>query len=340
MAAEAQIAYFALVTPRGPGGVSVFWLWGPEAGLRLLDLCLRDGPWGRNALRHGFLRRPNSDEPVDEVLLARPKTGRRVLSGHGGLASIRALTRLLAGDLRYREANETEKAQISRDFFGGCGDAKPERGAEASESLLPAAATETQAAALLLAREGCLTQAEAKAWLRPRRVVLAGPYNAGKSSLFNRLLGRPRSLAADWAGTTLDPVSETTELAGLMVEWVDLPGLPATAGGRSRRAGGDEGVWNAAWNLALEHIATADAVLAVIDARGGGWTPEEHACLSEALLRPSTPPMVLWAATRADAAGACVDSGEYRPAIHIADSAETGISELKRALSERLAPGR
>lgn len=56
------------------------------------------------------------------------------------------------------------------------------------------------------------------------RVVLFGPQNAGKSSLFNRLLCRERALAGPEAGLTRDPVAEVVVLAGYPYELVDTAG--------------------------------------------------------------------------------------------------------------------
>lgn len=57
------------------------------------------------------------------------------------------------------------------------------------------------------------------------RVVLAGPPNAGKSSLFNALLGRPRALVADQPGTTRDYVEAELELDRYGCVLVDTAGL-------------------------------------------------------------------------------------------------------------------
>ncbi len=62
------------------------------------------------------------------------------------------------------------------------------------------------------------------------RVVLAGPPNAGKSTLFNALLGRERAVASPMAGTTRDVLSEPLELGDVWpgageVVLVDLAGL-------------------------------------------------------------------------------------------------------------------
>jgi tRNA modification GTPase len=57
------------------------------------------------------------------------------------------------------------------------------------------------------------------------RVVLAGPPNAGKSSLFNALLGRDRALVNPMPGTTRDYLEGYVSWSGLKVELVDTAGL-------------------------------------------------------------------------------------------------------------------
>lgn len=57
------------------------------------------------------------------------------------------------------------------------------------------------------------------------RVVLVGEPNAGKSSLFNALLGEPRALVSDIAGTTRDYLVGQWDLGTLRVELVDTAGF-------------------------------------------------------------------------------------------------------------------
>ena len=79
---------------------------------------------------------------------------------------------------------------------------------------------------------------------RPVRIVLAGPPNAGKSTLFNRILGRDRAIASAEPGTTRDAIVEpitARDLADspsaiwhdLALELVDLAGLDASLAPRS-----------------------------------------------------------------------------------------------------------
>lgn len=56
-------------------------------------------------------------------------------------------------------------------------------------------------------------------------VVLAGPRNAGKSSLFNALLGRDAAIVTDIAGTTRDVLEAAVIRDGLPFRLVDTAGL-------------------------------------------------------------------------------------------------------------------
>jgi tRNA modification GTPase len=61
-------------------------------------------------------------------------------------------------------------------------------------------------------------------------VVLYGPVNAGKSTLFNRLLGEARALVDEEPGTTRDALEARLELSGLGIVLVDTAGLRPSPG--------------------------------------------------------------------------------------------------------------
>ena len=77
-------------------------------------------------------------------------------------------------------------------------------------------------------------------WLaRPRserlgegfRVVLAGPPNAGKSTLFNALIESEAAITSPIAGTTRDVIERAVAVAGVPFTFVDTAGLRAVKGG-------------------------------------------------------------------------------------------------------------
>lgn len=57
------------------------------------------------------------------------------------------------------------------------------------------------------------------------RVVLVGPPNAGKSRLFNAMLGKRRAIVSPEAGTTRDYLSAICTCAGITIELIDTAGF-------------------------------------------------------------------------------------------------------------------
>jgi tRNA modification GTPase len=85
-----------------------------------------------------------------------------------------------------------------------------------------------------LARECGKLVAELREWLdRPRieplkdgvRVVIAGPPNAGKSSLINSIVGAQRVIVTDIPGTTRDHIDVPLSLGGVPILLTDTAGL-------------------------------------------------------------------------------------------------------------------
>ncbi|MFT4622126.1 MAG: tRNA modification GTPase [Myxococcota bacterium] len=93
------------------------------------------------------------------------------------------------------------------------------------------------------------------------RVALVGPVNVGKSSLFNRLVGRTRAIVADQPGTTRDVVESRCTVGGLAVTLLDTAGERETL----------DAVEAAGQALARELVGDADLLLVV--ARAGRPDP-------------------------------------------------------------------
>jgi len=86
--------------------------------------------------------------------------------------------------------------------------------------------------------------------------VIAGPPNAGKSSLLNALLGRPRAIVSPEPGTTRDFIQERFLAGPYAIQITDTAGLRSDPPGEIER----EGIART-----LEKISTADFLLLVID---------------------------------------------------------------------------
>jgi tRNA modification GTPase len=99
------------------------------------------------------------------------------------------------------------------------------------------------------------------------RLVLAGRPNAGKSSLFNRLLEAERAIVSPEAGTTRDELRATLHIGGIEFTLSDIAGLD---GGelllnRGSLSSDDADVAAKAREKALDAVGRADLVLLAIE---------------------------------------------------------------------------
>lgn len=134
-------------------------------------------------------------------------------------AEVRAAAARLAGSLRtvletlYRPLLAlSAELEGLLDFPDEAVDAGPGVGERLQACLATARDLESQAAsASRLRRRGL--------------VVLYGPVNTGKSTLFNRLVGEARALVDEEAGTTRDAIEAPLEVGARVVSLVDTAGL-------------------------------------------------------------------------------------------------------------------
>ena len=93
------------------------------------------------------------------------------------------------------------------------------------------------------------------------RLALVGRPNAGKSSLFNRLLDRDRAIVTATPGTTRDTIEETFSLDGIPIHLIDTAGLNTSATDEAEALG---------IARSREALAEADLILLIRDATDAG----------------------------------------------------------------------
>lgn len=155
-------------------------------------------------------------------------------------------------------------------------------------------------------------------------LAIVGRPNVGKSTLFNRLVGRRLALVHDRPGVTRDRRQGEGHLADLTFQVIDTAGLEDS----------DTGTLEGRMREQTERaVAEADVALMVIDARAGVIPIDEH--FADVLRRGSTP--IILAANKCE--GQAAQAGLYEAfslglGEPIALSAEhgQGLSELYDAL--------
>jgi tRNA modification GTPase len=146
-------------------------------------------------------------------------------------------------------------------------------------------------------------------------VVIAGPPNVGKSSLFNALLGRARAIVTEIPGTTRDAIEAVIEGARWPIRLIDTAGLRRTV----------DPVERLGVELSERHVLAADVVLACgDDANAMGAAVSAVAALG-------SPGTVLPVRTKADLANGDRELSkvaELQPAATVSAETGAGIREL------------
>lgn len=288
---------FQLLTSPGPAAIAVVRLRGAlcepflRAHLRGRSKTAGDGWVVGRVLRAELL--DEAAEPLDDVLVsvhAPPPTPDLRLHLHGSPAVVRCCCELLdaAGF-----AEESEDAStlwpsanlIEAEAYALLPRMLTLRGVEwltrQIQVLSDALRTLAEAEDVESARERCreiIARRRVFDWFaQPLRVALAGPPNAGKSTLANALADRPASIVSATPGTTRDWVEIAGEIEGFPVQWLDTAGLATPAGELEAEA----------IRRTYQLLDTADAVLVVLDADPSAKKTNQAFLAEQRGLRPA-----------------------------------------------------
>jgi tRNA modification GTPase len=328
--ANSNPSLVALLTPPGSGGIAVVLVTGQRAEATVAGVfqAHSGANWPTEVdggLAYGHVR--DGEAVADEVIVRRISATKVEINCHGGIVAAGEVIRLLV---------QRGAAESSAALPRGIGRDAIQREAAA---LLPQAVTRLAvrmlcdqlggalSRALLAVDPSCADGAEllgellataelGQSLLRPRRIVLAGRPNVGKSTLFNALVGHNRTIVSASPGTTRDYVSEYISLCGFPIELIDTAGL--------REAG--EIIESLGVFAAQEVAAGADVVVFVTE-QGGTAMSEELALLPHG----GTPIIVV---NKCDKTDSC-DSGEGE-VMRISALRQQGLRELESAILSRL----
>ena len=299
----------AASSPTGEDLVEISMHGSPVALARLLDAAIAGG--ARPARPGEFTERAFRSGRID---LVRAEAVRDLIEARTPAAAL-ASARRLAGALTERIAAVRERLLAAAagltaaiDFSEDVGEAVPAdvaaRLRDAADELERLAATWRTGRLL---SHGC-------------RIAILGRPNAGKSTLFNALVGRDRAIVTEVPGTTRDTLEAEIDLGGVPVTLVDTAGLRPT----------EDPVESIGVSRARAEGERADALLYVFDA-AEGLAAED----ADALARHASVPRLVVAnkSDRLDASRAAPAEGAILLCGLRAEAGET----LRRLLSDLVA---
>jgi tRNA modification GTPase len=191
------------------------------------------GEFTRRAFANGRMDL-NEAEGLADLLAAETESQRRAAMAMAG----GTLTRMIAG-WRVRVIEAAARLEAAIDYDG-------------EDDVLPWPKREGEMNALAAEIDAALTAPPAERWRDGLRVVIAGPPNAGKSTLLNALAGREAAIVMDQAGTTRDIIEVPVRLGDAAILLIDTAGLHDAS---------DDSIEVEGMRRAREAIASADLLL-------------------------------------------------------------------------------
>jgi tRNA modification GTPase len=150
-------------------------------------------------------------------------------------------------------------------------------------------------------------------------VVIAGPPNAGKSSLFNALLGRSRAIVTEIPGTTRDALEAVVDSGEWPLRLVDTAGLRET----------DDRIEKLGIEVSERYLAGAHVILACAESEEG-----LEATVKRVAQASSAP--VLQIQTKSDLVAQGNQSTLSSPIIAVSAETGAGLQNLLDAIDETL----
>ena len=150
-------------------------------------------------------------------------------------------------------------------------------------------------------------------------IVIAGPPNVGKSSLFNALLGRSRAIVTEIPGTTRDALEAIIDTGKWPLRLVDTAGLRVT----------DDRIERIGIEVSERYLAGAHVILACAE------TPDGLEETINLVGRKSDAP-ILPIRTKADLVTQRSKSTGHQPGIAVSAETGAGLKELIEAIDEVL----
>lgn len=270
---------------------------------RVLEACLaagarlaRRGEFTERAFLNGKLDYDQAESVLDLVDAKTARAADAALEGLSGRKR-RELKSLYDSALdlstRLEHALDVDEGELADDYVR-------ELGSQVSDLKSQISGALRRANEGKILREGAL-------------VVLAGPPNAGKSSLMNALLEENRAIVSDIPGTTRDSIEEWLDLDGWPIRLVDTAGL---------RTSQDE-VEGEGVRRAEDLIAKADLVLWLRNSEAG---EPLNGSIAQLLNRLTSRPLNL--STKCD-----LGRG---PGLNVSAKTGEGLDELKREIVAKL----
>ena len=262
-------------------------------------------------------------------------TARAMMNGKMGLSSAEALGALLdagnKGQLALaRGGMEGKLADATREIYERLSAILSDIYAKVDfpdEDLNSMSAEELRTA---LAQVKAKTEALAATWQCGRAVsegietVICGPVNAGKSTLYNAIVGHDAAIVTDIAGTTRDVLTDTVSLGRVTLRLSDTAGLRES----------DDPVEQIGISRARRAVEEAELVFVLLDPRDP--SDEDEALLRELAVTDKT---VIRVYTKRDLCGDAIPVDSSIPTVYLSSVTGEGFDALRETVESAFIDG-